>query len=132
MLAEFQERGAKLVFEFDAVEIHGDVDGGDGIFAVEDAMGFANVQELDGEDVGGARELFFGEEERGGFALIGDPPLDDRGDAAQVGGGEGAEDDQDVDVGVFFVEVAAGGGAVEDYGVEIGGGEFFEAVDEFG
>jgi hypothetical protein len=119
------------VFEFDAMQVHGDVDGGYGILAVEDFVSLAHVQEFDGEDVGGADEFFGSEEERGGFPLVDDPPSYGGGDAAKVGGGDGFEDDQDVEIGVVLVEVATGCGAVEKYGAEIAGGQFLEAVDEF-
>src|SRR5271163_4008237 len=111
------------------MEIHGNIDGGDGIFAVEDAVGVADVEEFDGEDVRGPREFFFGEEEWSGFALIGDPPLDGRSYATEVWGGQGSQDHQDIQVGMLFVEIAAGSRAVKDYGVQILGGQLFEAVD---
>src|SRR5271163_1147580 len=108
------------------MEIHGNIDGGDGIFAVEDAVGVADVEEFDGEDVRGTREFFFGEEEWGGVALIGDLPLNCRSHPAKVWGGQGSQDYQDIQVGMLFVEIAAGGRAVKDYGVQILGGQFFE------
>src|SRR5580693_5866279 len=99
------------------MEIHGDFDSGDGVGAVENAAAVLHVEELDGENIGGGAQLFGREKEGSGLVLVFAPPVDDRRDASQFASGDRAQDAQNVEVGVAFLVVAAGGGAVENHGL---------------
>jgi len=132
VLAELEEDGAKVVFDLNAMEIHGDGDGGNDVSAEENAVVLLHVEEFNGENIGGGGELRGGEEKRRRFVLVFAPPLDGGGNAGKFARGEGAQNAGDVEIGVGFVEVAASGGAIENYGLEIVGGEFFEAANQVG
>jgi len=132
VLTKFEDDGAEFALDLQAMKIHGDVDGGYGVFAVEDLATFLHIENFDGEDVGRMFEFFAGEEERGGFVLFDGPPMDDGSGAGEFFNGEGIENAEKVQVGVCFVEITARGRAVEDYGFEIRGGDIFEPVHELG
>jgi hypothetical protein len=53
MLAELEEERAQVVLDLDAMEIHGDVDAGDNVSAIENTAAVLHVEQLDGENVGG-------------------------------------------------------------------------------
>jgi hypothetical protein len=130
MLAEFEEDGAEVVFDLNAVEIHGNGEAGDKVSAVKNAATLLHVEKFDGEHVGGGGEFLGGEEKRRRFVLVFAPPADGGSNARKLGSGERAKNTDDVEIGVRFVEVAASSGTVEDHGFEIVGCKFFEAADE--
>jgi len=132
MDAEFLQQSAEIVFDFDAMEIHGDFEAGDGIGAKEDFMVLADVEQFNGEDVGGMAKFFESEELWRRLLELAGPPVDDAGEASQIVGLGGIEDAEDVQIGLLFVIFAARGRAVEDDGVEIVAGSIVEASGELG
>jgi len=130
--AEFLQQRAEVVFDFDAMEIHGDFEACNGIGAKEDFVVLANVQQFDGENIGGMAEFFEREELRRRLFELAGPPVDDPGEASEIAGFAGIEDAEEVQVGLVFVIFAARGRAVEDDGVEIVAGRFMEASGELG
>ena len=77
--AEFLQESTKVVFDFDAMEIHGNFEARDGIGAKKDFVVLADVEQFDGEDVGGMPEFFEREELRGRLFELAGPPVDDAG-----------------------------------------------------
>ena len=130
--AEFLQQRAEVVFDFDAMEIHGDFEAGDRIGAKEDFVVLADVEQFNGEDVGGMAKFFESEELRRRLFELAGPPVDDAGEASEIVGLGGIEDAEDVQVGLLFVIFAARGRAVEDDGVEIVAGSIVEAAGELG
>ena len=61
-MTEAQPIGAQLAFDLNAVQVQRDIQGGEEVFAEEDAVARFHVEELDGEDVGGTLELVVGED----------------------------------------------------------------------
>jgi hypothetical protein len=91
----------------------------------------ADVEEFDGEDVGGALEFLLGEELRRRFSQSAGPPMNDVREASKVGGFRGFEDAEQVEIGLMSVIVAAGGGAIQNDGLKIVACGFSEAPCEF-
>jgi len=132
MDAEFLQESAEVVLDFDAVEIQGDFEACDGIATKEDLVVLANVEQFDGEDVGGVAEFLECEELRRRLFELAGPPVDDAGEASEIVGFGGIEYAEEVQVGLVFVIFAARGRAVEDDGVEIVASRFTEASGELG
>jgi hypothetical protein len=130
--AEFLQQRAEVVFDFDAMEIHGDFEACNGIGAKEDFVVLANVQQFDGENIGGMTEFFEREELRRRLFELAGPPVDDAGEASEIVGFGGIEYAEEVQVGLVFVIFAARGRAVEHDGVEIVARRFMEPSGELG
>src|ERR1700732_1178073 len=123
---------AKVVLDFDAMEVHGDCDAGDGIRAEEEFVILADVEEFDGENVGGLAQLFFGEELRRRLVELTGPPVDDASEAGEVGGFAGFQYADEIQVGLLVVIFAASCRTIEHNGLEIVSGGFAQTAGEFG
>ena len=92
MDAQFLQERAEVVLNFNAMEVHGDFEIGDRIGAEQDFMILADVQEFDGENVGGLAKLGKGEKLGRWFVKLAGPPMDDAGEASEIAGPGGAQD----------------------------------------
>jgi len=128
--AEFLQKRTKVVLDLNAVQIHGNFEAGDGIAPEEDFVILADVEQFDGEDVGGVAQLVRCEKLRRRLFEFAGPPVNDSGEASQVGGFCGMKDAKEVEVGSAFVEVAARGGTIEHDGLEIVASGFVKAPGE--
>ena len=127
-MTEAQPIGAQLAFDLKAMQVQRDFEGGEEVFAEEDAVARFHVEEFDGEDVGGALELVVGEDERRVVAFFG-PPFGDAVEGFEIGGNSAFDQAEDVEVGVALVEFARGCGAVESYGLEVISCRGLQAID---
>src|SRR5215471_15272883 len=100
MNPQFLQERTKAVLDFDAMQVRGDFKIGDGIGAEEDLVMPADVEEFDGEDVGGVLEFLLGEELRRRFSQLAGPPMNDVREASKVGGFRGFEDAEQVEIGL--------------------------------
>src|SRR6185436_16568657 len=74
-----------------------------------------------------------GEEQRRGLFFRGGPPTRDRGNLSELLHRERAQGAENVQVGVALLEIAARGRAVENYGLQLGGGglQLLDQLREF-
>src|SRR5579872_2043697 len=83
-LAQQDELLAEFVLQLSAVKVHRDFEIGEHIVTKEHAMAKLHVEELDGENVGGALDFLAGEKQRG-VSLLASPPVDDRNQFVEIG-----------------------------------------------
>jgi len=129
-LAETEPVGAEFALDLEAMEMEGDIEVGEEVRAVENAVAGFHVEEFDGEDVGGAVEFVAREDERWVVAFF-DPPLGDAVERFEIFGVGVIDEAEDVEVGLAGTEFSGGGGAVEDDGDEVVAGGGLEAGEEF-
>jgi hypothetical protein len=73
VLPQAQHIVPQLPFHLQAVKIHRNVERSNYIFAVQNSVSRFDVQQFDGENIGGMVQLVEGEEQRRGVSLLGPP-----------------------------------------------------------
>src|SRR2546426_807338 len=116
------------MFQLLAVIGGADVDAGDQVGPVEQAVVGADIEKLNWENVARVADLFFGKQQRRGLAVL-NPPAQELSRAFQLRKLDLFEHTEDVQVGVLLVIIAGGRRSVEDdreQVVTIGSSQLFD------
>src|SRR5512142_450627 len=99
------------------MQVHRDVDGCEKVASEEDTVGRLDVECLNGEDIGRRAQLFFGKDERWATAQLLCPPVEHGCDLVELGAPCVLQQNQQIDIGVLLVEVAASRRSVQHDGL---------------
>src|SRR5579863_1055580 len=129
MIAQFLQRTAQFVFHLHAMQIHRNFNFGDWIFSEKHAMRGPDVQQFDGENIGGANQFFLGKNTRSRFAHRSAPPAHHRSDARKLGSFGGFQHAEQIQIRFVLVEISARRGSIEHQRLQIFSSRFLQPAN---
>jgi hypothetical protein len=100
------------------------------VLAEKDAMVPLHIEELDGENVGGAIQFFARKDQRRVISVV-DPPFRGGVESFQLAGSGTVDEAKNVQVGMTWPKLAGSARAIEHRGFEIASGRGLQSIYQF-